>query len=195
MRRCRDVVKGQVVKVCLGLLMRLIRIRQQRLFLLNNEVLLLFLKFVDVWRYHDRLLFHLGTVGLGSKDAINELRLATQALQGLLRSPLMALLLGEACTLTAFYTFKEHLGGEDGTTCLLVLGLSKFAKLHLHTVLLTPLQKLRLEVDFLVGHLVEVDELRQDALLHKTHAGIVASIQINSTHKCLEGITVYVRIV
>ena len=51
-------------------------------------------------------------------------------------------------------------------------------KLYLHAVLLRPLNELALEVDLLIGHLVYVDHLVENALLYEPHAGVVAAVEV-----------------
>ena len=68
-------------------------------------------------------------------------------------------------------------------------------KLYLHAVLLRPLYELALEVDLLIGHLVYVDHLVENALLYEPHAGVVAAVEVERTHKGLEGVAAHVRVV
>ena len=159
--------------------------------LLDDEVLLLALR---VWNGHHGLFLHLGAVALGGEDGIDKLRLAAQSQQRVLRGLLLALLLGIADALAALDVLDEHLSDEHGTVLAVAL-LLQVAELHLDAVLLAPLQQLRLEVDFLVGHLVDVDDLRQDALLHEAHAGVVASVQIDGADESLEGVATHVAVV
>ena len=72
---------------------------------------------------------------------------------------MLALLLRETRARTAFHTLNQHLGGEYRAARVFVLCLVQLMELHFHTVLLAPFQKLRLEVDLLVGYLVDVDQL------------------------------------
>ena len=64
-----------------------------------------------------------------------------------------------------------------------------------YPVFLAPLYQFALEVHLLVGHLVQVDDARQDAILHKLHAGVVAAVQIDGAHQCLEGVASHVVVV
>ena len=77
----------------------------------------------------------------------------------------------------------------------MVLRQAYLLEVHTHTILLRPLQKLRLEVHLFVGHLVDVNELRQYAFLHETHTSIVATVKVDSSDKCLKGITPHIAIV
>ena len=142
---------------------------------------------------HDGLFLHLGAVGLDSKDGIDELRLTTQTLKGVLAGLLLTLFLGETCAFLALQTLNKHLNGEYGTA-ILVARLFQIAKLHLDTILLTPFEQLRLEVDLLIGHLVDIDELCQDAFFHKAHASAISAVQIDGSHQRLEGVAIHIAV-
>ena len=143
---------------------------------------------------HGRLFLHLCAVALGGEDGVDELRLLTQLLECELRGHLLALLLAVAVALAAFDALDDHLVAECGAA-LLVFLLIEQSEFHAHAVLLRPLQQLRLEVYFLIGHLVDVDHLLQDAVLHEAHAGVVAPIEIDSSDECLEGVATHVAVV
>ena len=115
-------------------------------------------------------------------------------MKGILRGILLTLLLGITCTYASLQALDKHLSGEDWTLVLVAL-LLHIAELHLHTVLLAPLQQFRLEVDFLISHLIDIDELGQDAVLHKTHTSIVATIEIDGSHKGFKGVATKVAVV
>ena len=68
-------------------------------------------------------------------------------------------------------------------------------KLKLHAVLLCPLYQLALEVHLLIRHLINVNHLRQYALLYEPHAGVVATVEVDGAHQCLEGVAAHVRVV
>ena len=98
-----------------------------------------------------------------------------------------------ATTGASFHALNDYLILKDRTAAL-VFGLTYLLEVHTHTVLLSPLQELRLEVHLLVGHLVDIDELRQYALLHEAHASVVTSVEINGSDKCLESIAAHVAV-
>jgi hypothetical protein len=106
---------------------------------------------------------------------------------------LLSLLFGITRSLLTCNSFEHHLETEDGTT-LLVLLLLQHAELHTNTVLLRPLQELRLEVDLLKGHLVEVNILAKYLILEERQTSIVATIEIDGANKCLKGISFYITI-
>ena len=77
---------------------------------------------------------------------------------------------------------------------MFVGGLLLHIELHLDAVLLGPLQELRLEVNLLIGHLVDIDHLGQDTFLHEAHHGIIALIQIDCTNQGLKGIASHIAV-
>ena len=89
---------------------------------------------------------------------------------------------------------KEDAIGEFRVPVLVLFLFEQF-EVQFHAVLLAPLDELRLEVHLLVCHLVNVEQLLQDALLHEAHAGIVATVQIDGTHQGLERISTHVAVV
>ena len=60
---------------------------------------------------------------------------------------------------------------------------------------MTPLKELRLEVDFLEGHLVDVDISAQNTLLEELETSLIATIEIDGTYECLEGIALDIAVV
>jgi hypothetical protein len=100
---------------------------------------------------------------------------------------LLALLLrvAEACAeLNSLDTHAAAECGAIGTDDVLA---HEF-KLQFVLFLLAPLDEFALVIVILLGHLVEVDVLANETFLKETIAVGIATIEINGSHKCLEGI-------
>src|SRR3712207_4563525 len=116
--------------------------------------------------------------------------LLAQFLQGELGGFLLALFLAVARSGTALDTLEHHAIVENGTSVLVGL-LVDALKSHFHPVLLAPLYELALEVDFLVRHLVYVDDFLEHTVSHEAHAGVVAAVQVDGAHQGLEGVAAH----
>lgn len=56
-------------------------------------------------------------------------------------------------------------------------------------VFLRPFKEFALEVHFLVGHAVDVEQAANDAFLDKPLAVVVATVEVNSAHKRFKGVS------
>ena len=56
-------------------------------------------------------------------------------------------------------------------------------------VFLRPFKEFALEVHFLVGHAVDVEQAADDAFLDKPLAVVVATVEVNSAHKRFKGVS------
>ena len=115
-------------------------------------------------------------------------------LQRQLAGKLLTLLFAVANTVTTVDTFNDNLVIESRTS-ILILSLFKDFKIEFNAVFLTPFNEFTLEIHFFISHLVDVNHLSQDAMLHEVHACIIASVEINSTDKRLESISSHVAVV
>ena len=106
---------------------------------------------------------------------------------------MLALFLAVTSSAGTLDAFDDHLISEH-RAAIFVLLLMKQLELHAHTVLLCPFQEFRLEINLFISHLIDVDELTEDALLHKAHASIVTTVKINGTNKCLKGVATHVAV-
>ena len=111
-----------------------------------------------------------------------------KAVQGIPAGPLLTLLLGVALSATAFLTVDDYLRIEKRRTvfrlCFIQQDIFKG-----HLVLLTPFQKLALEVHFQIGHLVYVYDATHYLLGYEAFAVIKTPIQIDGADECLEGVS------
>ena len=140
------------------------------------------------------MFLHGGTLALGLEDAVLESLVLLEDDEALLCRRLLALLLGVAPSTATFQSFYHHHGVEN-VSPVLVGGLVQVLEVKANAVLLAPFQQFALEVHLLVGHLVHVDDVVEDALLHELHAAFVAKVQVDGTHESLEGIAGHVAVV
>ena len=143
---------------------------------------------------HCGLFLHLRALCLGIEDGIDKLGLTFQPLQSVFGRLLLGLFLGIACALLAFHTLQHHLETEN-RVALIILLLLQHPELHAYTVLLRPLQQLRLEIHLLESHLVEIDILAKYPLLEELQTRIVATVEIDGSDKGFESISLHITVV
>lgn len=105
----------------------------------------------------------------------------------LLGGKLLALLLGIAeagAKLEALDAYAAAEGGTVGADGVLVHKFEHDGELRL----LAPLDELALEIVVLLGHLLEVDVLAYEAMLEEAVAPDIATVEVDGTYECLEGI-------
>ena len=101
---------------------------------------------------------------------------------------LLALLLGisEArAKLQSLDAYTATEGGAVGTYGVLI---HKF-KYDIELRLLAPLDELTLEIVILLGHLININMLTYEPILEEPIAPRIATVEIDSTNECLEGIS------
>ena len=127
-------------------------------------------------------------------DFVMQFPVVLESMQGVPAGLLVAFLLGVALAATTFVTVDNNLGIEKWRAvlrfCFIQQDIFKG-----YPVFLTPLQKLALEVDFQIGHLVYVNEAVQYFLCYEAFAVSKPPVQIDGTNECLESISGKVVIV
>ena len=137
---------------------------------------------------------HGDTLGLLVEDGFYEEGVATETGEGIARSTLLAFLLGVTAALACGESFEQDGAIEERTVVLLVKGFFVL-EIHLHAVLLRPLEEFTLEVDLLVGHVFDVEQAAHDFVLNEPLASLVAAVEIDSADEGLEGIATDIAIV
>ena len=127
---------------------------------------------------HGRALF------LGAEDAVVGFRLFAHTHQGLLRCLLLAVLLRPARAAAHRDAF-EYNDRAEALAALFGFGVDK---LDVDAVLLAPFKQLALEVHLLLRYIVEVDVAADDAVLDKPVAVLVAAVEVDGAHQCLESV-------
>ena len=102
---------------------------------------------------------------------------------------LVTLLLAVAIARSAGDSFHQHAGMENGGV-FLVPPLF-LLELELVPMLLAPFDQRTLEVLLLLGNLFDNDVFLKDLLFHEAIAIPIASVEVDGTHKCLEGIAAH----
>ena len=153
-----------------------------------------FLDFLDFGHVAYFVGLHRGALFFRAEDAVDELRFAAQAGQGGAGGGLLTLLLGVALSVADGDVFDEDYATEHGAVAVAVFQLFH-AVVGLDAVFLRPFEELALEVDFLVGQSVDVDEAAEDALLDEPLAEGVAAVQVDGADEGLEGIAADVAVV
>lgn len=134
--------------------------------------------------------FHLSRSNTGfvcCYDTLVQLCLLTYVAHGLLGGQLLALLLGVTESRTRFYSLYAHSAAEGGAVGSYNV-LAHQLEYHLVLHLLAPLNETALEVVVLLGYFLEIDVLADDALLEETIAVGIATVEIDGSYQCLEGV-------
>ena len=117
-----------------------------------------------------------------------------EAVESFLGCALVRFLLAVAHGVAGVDAAQDDCRAEDGVLVGVAVGVHKF-KLDGYAVLLCPLDEARLEILFGLYQIVEVEVLFYQAVDDKLAAALVALVEIDRTHECLEGIAADVAVV
>ena len=123
----------------------------------------------------------------GAVDAVFEVRFASHAQQCLPCSALVSLLFGVAFSVGGKESFDDDACHERRVFALFALVL--VVENDFQTVFLTIFQKFALEVHFFLCHTFQVKLLPEDAFFNEPEGIFKASVKVDGTHKCFEGVS------
>ena len=107
---------------------------------------------------------------------------------------MLTLLFAVAFSGTSLEAFDDNLILEHGTSTL-IGGFCDVLKAEVDAVFLAPFDEFALEIHLLIGHLIDVYQLSEDAFLHEAHAGFIAFVEVDGAHQRLESVASHVAVV
>lgn len=117
-----------------------------------------------------------------------------QSMESIFTRFLVTLLLGVTFSAAAFLAVDDDHAIKKRRTIVGTSFIQK-DKFEFHLILLAPFQQLALEIHFLLGQPLYVEQMSQYAIIHETPAIGIAAVKVDCTDKCLESIASQVAVV